>query len=168
MDYGLHSLIEYCGLIFNINIIPYEGIIAKQPQLPNNMISQLAGIKYISLETYRKDGRPVNTPVWFIDFKDKIYVRTDVNSGKIKRLANDQNVRIAPCDIRGRINGPWIRGKAEIEEGDDVEHKEIVSLINKKYSFQQAFVGIIYKLRKIEVALVSIELIAPTDGKDAS
>ncbi len=50
------------------------------------MIPQLAGIKYISLETYRKDGRPVNTPVWFIELKDKINVRTYTNFGKIKSL----------------------------------------------------------------------------------
>lgn len=136
--------------------------------MTNNMISQLTGIKYINLETYRKDGRTVRTPVWFIDFRDRIYIRTDANSGKIKRVVNNQNVRIAPSNIIGKINGPWINGKARIEKGNDVGHKEIVSLINKKYSFQQAFVRIIYKLRKIEVALVSIELIAPTNSEDTS
>jgi len=135
--------------------------------MTNNLISQLTGVKYINLETYRKDGRSVRTPVWFIDFRDRIYVRTDANSGKIRRIVNNQNVRIAPCDIRGKINGTWIKGKARIEKEDDIEFKEIISLINKKYSFQQAFVKIVYKLRKIKVVIVSIELFASTDGGDA-
>jgi PPOX class probable F420-dependent enzyme len=136
--------------------------------MTNNLISQLTGVKYINLETYRKDGRSVRTPVWFIDFRDRIYVRTDANSGKIRRIVNNQNVRIAPCDIRGKINSNWIKGKARIEKEDDIEFKEIISLINKKYSFQQVFVKIVYKLRKIKVAIVSIELIASTDGGDTS
>ena len=84
--------------------------------MTNNLISQLTGVKYINLETYRKDGRSVRTPVWFIDFRDRIYVRTDSNSGKIRRIVNNQNVRIAPCDIRGKINGTWIKAKLGLKK----------------------------------------------------
>jgi hypothetical protein len=31
--------------------------------------------RYLALTTYRRDGRPVTTPVWFVALDGKIYVR---------------------------------------------------------------------------------------------
>ena len=42
---------------------------------PDDMISELSGEKYINVETFRKSGRIVNTTVWFIDFRGRIYFR---------------------------------------------------------------------------------------------
>lgn len=127
------------------------------------MISGLTDTKYINLETCRKNGERVRTPVWFIELAGKLYLRTDANSGKIKRIANNENIRVAPCDIRGNIKGDWIGGKARVESKNDVEYETINSLINKKYLFQHFFVKIMYKFRNIKVAIVSIELIQQTD-----
>ncbi|HEY7109532.1 MAG TPA: pyridoxamine 5'-phosphate oxidase family protein [Nitrososphaeraceae archaeon] len=69
----------------------------------NNFISELSEKKYINVETYRKNGQSVRTPVWFVVFNNKIYFRTDSNSGKVKRIMNNQNVRIAGCDLLGNI-----------------------------------------------------------------
>lgn len=127
------------------------------------MISGLTDTKYINLETCRKNGERVRTPVWFIELAGKLYLRTDTNSGKIKRIANNENIRVAPCDIRGNIKGDWISGKARVESKNDVEYETINLLINKKYLFQHFFVKIMYKFRNIKVAIVSIELIQQTD-----
>ena len=44
--------------------------------------------KYVNLETYKKDGTPVRTPVWFMIDNDIIYVITREKTGKVKRLKN--------------------------------------------------------------------------------
>ncbi len=128
---------------------------------PDNAISQLSGEKYINVETYRKSGRPVRTTVWFIDFKGRIYFRTDAKSGKFGRIRNNSNVRIAPCDIRGKIKGSWKEGRANIES--DLDYETINSLFNEKYSFMGVLIRIMYRLRNIKPVIVSVQLL---DGRD--
>jgi PPOX class probable F420-dependent enzyme len=72
--------------------------------------------KYFSLATFRKSGATVETPVWFAALGDKLYVMTAGDSGKVKRLRNSSNARMAPCDIRGRILGPSRETHARIVE----------------------------------------------------
>src|SRR5258705_11654888 len=74
-----------------------------------------AGHKYLNLETFKKSGEGVKTPVWFaadpsasLDSNDaKLYVYTIGVSGKGKRIRNNPPVKIAPCDMRGRGLGGW-------------------------------------------------------------
>jgi PPOX class probable F420-dependent enzyme len=70
--------------------------------------------KYICLITFRKNRAAVNTPVWFAERDDKLYVQTRNDSGKYKRIRNNPNVRVAPCTIRGKAIGPKFAGKARI------------------------------------------------------
>ena len=89
--------------------------------------------KYILLETYRKNGQPVKTPVWFVIKDDSVIVVTREQTGKIKRLRNDQRIRIATCSVKGKVSGPWMSGTAKIAAED--ETLKAVKLRNKKYGF---------------------------------
>ncbi len=62
-----------------------------------------SGKKYLKLESYRRDGRGVQTPLWFVEMDDCLWVRTPDDAGKIKRIRRNARVRIALCDIRGRL-----------------------------------------------------------------
>jgi uncharacterized protein len=75
---------------------------------------EIKGQKYISLATFRKNGSPVHTPVWFGEKDDRLYVMTRSDSGKYKRIRNNSKVRIAPCTIRGRITGLEFAATARI------------------------------------------------------
>ena len=49
------------------------------------------GKKYLNLETYRRNGNGVRTPVWFAAAPEggggqKLYVYTTADSGKAKRI----------------------------------------------------------------------------------
>ena len=70
--------------------------------------------KYLNLSTLRKSGERVNTPVWFAALSGKLYVFTAGNSGKVKRIRNFPEVRIAPCDLRGNLYGEWVAARARI------------------------------------------------------
>jgi len=65
---------------------------------------------YISLETFRRDGRSVKTPVWFALREGRLYAFSEADAGKMKRLRNDANLRIAACNVRGVVHGDWIAG----------------------------------------------------------
>ena len=98
-----------------------------------------AGQKYLNLETFRKSGDGVKTPVWFaadpalnLATPDaKLYAYTMGEAGKIKRLRNNSRVRIAPCDMRGNVTGEWLEAGAEIITGPEAQYAD--GLLNKKY-----------------------------------
>ena len=92
---------------------------------------QFAGKKHISLETYRKTGDLVRTPVWFVEENGELFVRTDSDTGKIKRIRNNPRVRVAPCNMRGTVKGTWVDGEARMIEPESSKH--IFSLLRKKY-----------------------------------
>src|SRR3954470_6549729 len=89
--------------------------------------SQFDGKKYLNLETYRKTGKGVRTPVWIAaapaespgEIAPKLYVYAVANSGKAKRLRHTSAVKIAPCDVRGTVTGPWIDAHAQIVTGEE-------------------------------------------------
>lgn len=95
--------------------------------------------KYLNLETFKKNGTGVKTPVWFVagpsaslDSNDaKLYVYTIGVSGKVKRIRNNPRVKIAPCDMRGRVLGEWVDARAEIVTGE--EDARGTQLLKKKY-----------------------------------
>lgn len=94
-------------------------------------MSEFTGKKYISIETYRKTGDPVRTPVWFVEENGELFVRTDSDAGKIKRIRNNPRVRVATCDMRGSIKGAWVDGEARTIDTGSSEH--VFSLLKKKY-----------------------------------
>ena len=115
-----------------------------------------AGQKYLNLETFKKSGNGVKTPVWFVaessarlDSNDaKLYVYTIGVSGKLKRIRNDARVNIAPCDMRGRVKGDWVPARAEILTGAEAEHG--MKLLNKKYAPWKQLLDFFAKFRKRE------------------
>jgi PPOX class probable F420-dependent enzyme len=80
----------------------------------NTLPAEFRGQKYLSLITFRKSGTAVPTPVWFAEADGKIYMMTRSDSGKYKRIRNNPEVRIAPCNIRGKITGPEFPARARI------------------------------------------------------
>ncbi len=77
------------------------------------------GQKYVTLFTFRKNGIAVPTPIWFGEDGDRLYVMTRNDSGKYKHIKNNPLVRVAPCDIRGKITGSEFAGTAEILSRDN-------------------------------------------------
>ena len=105
---------------------------------PSNPFQSFAGHKYLNLESFRKTGVGVQTPVWFAGIPTggegttvTLYVYTIGNSGKLKRIRNNPRVRIAPCDMWGRLLGGWVEARAEILEGEEAMLG--MRLLNKKY-----------------------------------
>jgi uncharacterized protein len=99
--------------------------------MPSPIPAPIHGQKYISLKTFRKNGEGVATPVWFGEEDDKLYVMTRSDLGKAKRIRNNPQVRLAPCTIRGKVNGPEFPATARILAPED--HRRARRTINRKY-----------------------------------
>jgi PPOX class probable F420-dependent enzyme len=90
---------------------------------PTAGFSALAGRKYALLITYRKTGEGVPSPIWLgRDDQDRVYFHTEGPSGKVKRIRNNPQVRLAPCDARGKPLGPPAVGTARILDPRDPTH----------------------------------------------
>jgi len=109
-------------------------------------LSQFVREKHISLETYRKTGEAVRTPVWFIEENGELLVRTDSSTGKIKRIRNNPRVRIAPCNARGTVKGRWVDGEARMIESESSEH--VFSLLRKKYGVSYRIVRFVQRFSR--------------------
>ena len=123
----------------------------------DSKLQQFTDQKYINLETYKKDQTPVKTPVWFVIENDQIYITTKETTGKVKRLRNNQNGRIAVCSMKGDIKGNWINvGLERINEDSDVE--KIVKLRKKKYGFSARLISM-FTSQKGKTVAYSIEFL---------
>ena len=121
-----------------------------------NHLDQFLDQKYINLETYKKDGTYVRTPVWFVIDNDLIYVITRDSTGKVKRLRNNQDVRIVLCSFKGEPKSEWIKGKAENITGD--EANRVINLRKKKYGMFARLSGI-FTSQKGNLMVYSIKTI---------
>ena len=104
--------------------------------MPNARFASLQGHKYISLETFRKNGQGVRTPVWFGEEPqpgppEKLYAYSIEDSGKAKRIRNNGKARVAACDGRGKLIGEWVEARAEIVTGAEAQNG--MKLLDKKY-----------------------------------
>lgn len=96
-------------------------------------LEEIKSEKYIALETYRKNGESVKTPVWFVINDDLVHVVTRSHTGKVKRLQNNPKVKFALCTIKGKITGEWISGTVKIL--DENQTKNTIEMRDKKYGF---------------------------------
>lgn len=74
------------------------------------------GHGYALLTSFRRSGEAIPTPVWFGISGGKLYVRTEADSAKVKRIRANPHVRVAPCNARGRPAGQAVEAQARIVE----------------------------------------------------
>src|SRR5579864_1693162 len=113
----------------------------------SDALSEFEGEKVISLETYRKNGEPVRTPVWFVEESGTIFVHTDDRTGKAKRIRRNSKVRIAPSHFRGKPKADYVDGHAEIETSPETV-KKYHSQIYKKYGVQGTLVKLLQRFSR--------------------
>lgn len=111
--------------------------------MSSDKLATLSGHKYINLETYKKSGQAVRTPVWFVISDEHIFVLTSQNTGKIKRIRNNPAIKIMPCGIRGDSKGEWVEGLARI--ATESEMQNTIKLRYKKYGFRAKIIGLFKK-----------------------
>jgi PPOX class probable F420-dependent enzyme len=107
--------------------------------------SDLANERYINLETFKKDGNGVKTPVWAAELDGKLVVVTDGTSFKVRRIRNNPKIRVAPCDARGNVRGAWIDGEARILE-DPAHAARAQQALQKKYGWQVWILDVVSRI----------------------
>ncbi len=101
----------------------------------NKSLGQFNNQDFLNLQTFRKNGEGVPTPVWFVQDGDTLYIRTIANSGKVKRAHNKPQVEIMPCGSNGEPLGEWVPALAR-ELGDAGTYAKVADLLSAKYGKQ--------------------------------
>jgi len=99
-------------------------------------LEQFKKQKYLNLETFRRNGESMKTPVWFVQDDEILYVQTMANSGKVKRICNNGSVNITPCKMDGTPTGSWVPASAREVTGAEIA-KKVNSLLEKKYGLMK-------------------------------
>ncbi len=105
---------------------------AGRPYRPDTAAPVFRG-RYLSITSYKRDGRGVATPVWFVVRDGRLLVETDAASGKVKRIRRNPQVLVAVCTAGGRLRGQQVPAAAEILP--DSEIAAVERLIADKYRF---------------------------------
>lgn len=104
--------------------------------------AELRGSRYALLRTFRRDGMPVDTPIWFAFDNDGLLFRTKVGP-KTRRLAARPDVELAACDYRGRqrAGAATVTGHATVLSGIEAERANRV--LHRRYGWQYNIVPLI-------------------------
>lgn len=108
-------------------------------------IKKLTKEAYISLATFRRNGKAVETPVWFAILGGKLYVVTDGTSAKVKRIRATKRVRVAPCGVWGGVSGDWIDGRGRILKEKGLIERAHAAL-RAKYGWQMWLLDTVSRL----------------------
>ncbi len=113
---------------------------------------------YINVETYRKTGVGVKTPVWFVEYNGELCFTTEPQSGKDKRMHNQPNVKVAPCKMDGTVTGDWLPAVIRFMREDEIQ------AFDKLYSNKYGLMKILFELPKIfnkkpERSFIAIKLV---------
>jgi uncharacterized protein len=119
-------------------------------------LEQFQKQSYLNIETFRKNGQGVKTPVWFVQDGNTLHIWTQASSGKAKRIRRDGSVKIVPSTGAGQPLGEWV--PAHAESNDSLEKVDLVkSLMKKKYGFIFQVFHFLGRLRKqVEYTVIEI------------
>ena len=122
--------------------------------------------RYISLATFRRSGIAVETPVWFAGHGERFYVFSEARAGKVKRLRNSDRARVASCDVRGRVRGPWHEARAQ-RVSDPGLVSSAYDALRVKYGWQMRLADFFSRLAgRIDArAILEIEVLEPATSE---
>jgi len=124
------------------------------------MATPLDNAEYINLESFKKSGDGVKTPVWCAPLEGKLVVFSEGQAFKVKRIRNNSKVRVAQCDVRGKLLGGWHEGSARVVEPDASFERRAYAALTQKYGWKMRILDFFSSLagKKNKRALIEISL----------
>ena len=97
--------------------------------------TDLNDARYVNLLSFKRDGGEAKTPVWAAPIDGKLGIYTAGDSYKVKRIRRNPAVRVARCDVRGKLLGPWLDATCAIVE-DSARQARVMDALRSKYGWQ--------------------------------
>ncbi|HNK62891.1 MAG TPA: PPOX class F420-dependent oxidoreductase [Anaerolineales bacterium] len=113
--------------------------------------------QYLNIETFRKNGEGIKTPVWFAQDGESLRIWTSASAGKTKRIRRDNRVRITPSTASGEATGEWTDAAAMVLDAAD-EIKQTEELFKRKYGLMFNLLGGLGKLRGTKYITIRVDV----------
>jgi uncharacterized protein len=131
----------------------------QQDQAGLEPFAALRGANVVLLTSFRRDGQGIGTPVGFYLANGKGYFTTWTTTGKVKRIANNPHITLAPCTRTGKVTGSTMAATAR--RLDDAEAARVRAIVG------QGWWGwlwhLIYALQRRQPVMYEV---APTQPND--
>lgn len=125
---------------------------------PVPRLNDLTTARYVLLRTFRSNGSSAQTPVWSVPQGDRLWVWTQANSIKVKRLRADPRCELAPCNATGRVDkGAFAPGRARVID-DPAAAAAAFALVRAKYGWQATVMALVIKHLRGAARMTVIEI----------
>jgi hypothetical protein len=124
--------------------------------MTRDTLARFANQRYVNLESFRKNGQGIRTPLWFVEAQGVLYMRTPAQSAKVKRIRNNPRVRVVPSDVSGNPKGEWINGEARLILAEETER--VNQLVKRKYGLLKRLIDIRSWLKGTKYMVIAVHL----------
>ena len=127
-----------------------------QGQQAGDPFAYLYQYQFLLLKTFRRNGEAVATPVWFASENGKLYITTNINTGKVKRIRNNGRATMTPADRSGKVlaDGKEVAGKARLLPTNEQAHA--VQLLAHKYGFMFRMISLVRRVGRSQSTIIEI------------
>ena len=113
---------------------------------------------YLNLESYRRNGTTIRTPIRFIEDHCKLYVYSlAAETSQVRHINRYPYVRVMPCSLRGKPKGQWVEAEAHIADLNTLPGGH--ELFLQKYGWPMKIQFIMNRVLKRQRVAVAIELL---------
>jgi uncharacterized protein len=116
------------------------------------------GHQYLTIESYRRNGDGVRTPVWFVEENGWLYIWTSGVSGKAKRIRRNAQVKVAPANQSGKVLGAWVSGTAELFGVDTPTYQHGNGLMDRKYGLMKKLITLFNRQDTKDRTIIKIQI----------
>jgi PPOX class probable F420-dependent enzyme len=100
--------------------------------MSSDAVAALSESLCMNVRSFRKDGLPIDTPVWVVAIDGGLAFFTDDRSFKFKRLRRNPRIEVAPSDVWGKVSAAWRPATCRVVD-DPARKQRIFDLIAQKY-----------------------------------
>jgi PPOX class probable F420-dependent enzyme len=100
--------------------------------MADDLIATIAASECMNVRSFKKDGSPVDTPMWVIALDGRLCNYTDERTYKVKRIRRNPKVEVAACNVWGKCSTDWVPATCRIVE-DEARRQQVFELLRAKY-----------------------------------
>jgi PPOX class probable F420-dependent enzyme len=121
-SWGLAVLSLLTGIALIVRLRQLGWVVGEVTPAASPALARFTRQKTVLLTSYRRDGRPVGTPVGIAVDGDRAVFRSFEKAGKTRRIRANPRITAAPSTARGTPTGPAVQATARRLEGAEARH----------------------------------------------
>jgi PPOX class probable F420-dependent enzyme len=119
--------------------------IERPVERPAAGLDELFPGRFLSVTSFKRDGTPVATPLWFGTDGSRLFALTDLHSAKVRRIRRNPHVLVAPCRVNGKLRAKPVPARVEVLS-DVAELERVQAILTRCHPISYRLVMLFYRL----------------------